>query len=429
MTRIIYLFLAGLALTGAFMIGRSSVTKPVAPDTKVEAASPLDRAYQNFISAQIETLDFFKSQEHFEDSQSKAEAYRTLLWSLVGAIKMDALHDPAHPRFMRWVDWSSKSGMDNPDNTYFFTQLSDDGEYKITGTRGTTTGLVFQLLLGQPGVGNAGTSTNIDVLYADDMIVDSGGNFEITVSRDNPGKGMNWLELKDGAKTLIVRHTHMNWQAEEIGELNIISLKSGLHSDVLSEEIMAERLNAAVMAIRDRNKSWITLSNRIWERAPRNIMTPPRATPGGLVGQYSAFGTFELGDDEALILTSYPTEADYQGIQLGNRWFTSLDYETRLSTLTPAQSFQSADGAYHYVISRRDPAIQNWLDTESHKQGLIMMRWQGKSAAPPKAPVMRLVKFEDLASLLPEGTPEFSEADRAKQISARQLAVKRRFPG
>lgn len=187
-------------------------------------------------------------------------------------------------------------------------------------------------------------------------------------------------------------------------------------------------MNAAATAVHDRNKSWITLANRIWERAPRNIMTPPRPTPGGLVGQYSAFGTFELGDDEALILTSYPSDADYQGIQLGNRWFTSLDYETRISTLTPAQSYQSADGAYHYVISHRDPGIQNWLDTKSHKQGLIMMRWQGKSATPPKASMMRVVKFEDLISLLPEGVFEFSKADRAKQISARQMAVKRRFP-
>ena len=82
----------------------------------------------------------------------------------------------------------------------------------------------------------------------------------------------------------------------------------------------------------------------------------------------------------------------------------------------------------HYVISHRDPAIQNWLDTESHLQGLIMMRWQGKSAAPPKAPTMKLVTFEELEGILPESTPKFSAEDRAKQISARQMAVKKRFP-
>jgi len=69
---------------------------------------------------------------------------------MVGAIKMDALHDRNHLRFIRSVDYASKSGLDNPDNTYLVTKLHDDGEYKITGSRGTTTGLVFQLLLGQP---------------------------------------------------------------------------------------------------------------------------------------------------------------------------------------------------------------------------------------------------------------------------------------
>ena len=86
------------------------------------------------------------------------------------------------------------------------------------------------------------------------------------------------------------------------------------------------------------------------------------------------------------------------------------------------------DGALHYVISHRDPGIQNWLDTESHSQGLIMMRWQGTSTAPAKAPFMKLVKFDALDELLPENTPKFSAAERARQISARQLAVKKRFP-
>jgi len=428
MTRTIYFLLAVFVFASAFIFGRSSVKPRIEKKADIESVSDLEAAYGNFIDAQTETLAFFKAQDFFDSSQDKAEAYRTLLWSMVGALKMNALHDPDHPRFIRSVDYSSKSGLDNPDNTYFMTQLHDDGEYKITGTRGTTTGLVFQLLLGQPGVGNAGTSTNIDVLYAEDIVMGPLGNFEIIVSREDPGEGKNWLELKEGAKTLIVRHTHLDWEAEDIGALNIISLNSDLHSDVLSEKMMTERLNAAATAIHDRNKSWITLANRIWGRAPRNIMTPPRPTPGGLVGQYSAFGTFKLGDEEALILTSYASDADYRGIQLGNRWFTSLDYETRTSTFTPAQSYQSADGAYHYVVSHRDPSIQNWLDTENHRQGLIMMRWQGKSAAPPKAPVMRVVKFKDLEAILPKGTPVFSKADRAKQISARKMAVKKRFP-
>ena len=425
--RYMWIFLAGAAIVGAFIFGRLSVDKATPLNVAPTEMTELEQAYENFISAQTDTLDFFAEQDFFDNSQNKAEAYRTLLWSMVGAIKLDGLHDPAHPRFIRWVDWASKSGMDNPDNTYFFTQLHDDGSYKITGTRGTTAGLVFQLLIGQPGVGDAGTSTNVDVLYADDLVTDAGGAFEILVSRDKPDTG-NWLQLKDGVKTLIVRHTHTDWQSEEIGILNIISLDSDIHAPVFTEEIMAARLNATATAIRDRNKSWITLANNIWSRAPKNIMTPPRPTPGGLVGQYSSFARFDIAADEALILTSYPSDADYQGIQLGNRWFTSLDYETRTSSLTPAQSYQSKDGAYHYVISARDPKVQNWLDTESHRQGLIMMRWQGKSAQPPKAPEIRLVKLASLKDELPKDISEFSETERRKQILDRQMAVKKRFP-
>jgi len=424
----VWIFLTGIGIVGAFLLGQMSSIADVNHTELEQKQSEISSAFDNFIEAQRETIDFFETQGFFDNEQNSAEAYRTLLWSVVGAIKMDGLHDSDYPKFMRWVDWSSKSGLDNPDNTYFFTQLRDDGEYMISGTRGTTTGLVFQLLIGQPGVGSAGTSTNVDIIYADDLIIDEGGKFEITVSRTKLANAQNWIELKDGAQTLIVRHTHSDWQTEQIGELNIVSLNSDLHSPPLTDEIMTARLNAIATAIRDRNKSWITLANTVWTRVPRNIMTPPRPTPGGLVGQYSAFATFELEDDDALVLTSYPSDMDYQGIQLGNRWFTSLDYETHTSSLTPAQSYRSSDGAYHYVISKRDPGIHNWLDPENHTQGLVMMRWQGKSQKPPKTANMKLVKFDQLKKYLPNDVPVFSDADRQNQIQARQMAVKKRFP-
>jgi hypothetical protein len=155
---------------------------------------------------------------------------------------------------------------------------------------------------------------------------------------------------------------------------------------------------------------------------PRNGVTEVRPSAGGLVGHYSAFGTFELADDEALVLMTYPSDAAYQGIQLGNLWFTSLDYATHTSSLTTAQAHQSADGGYRFVVSRRDPGVQNWLDPEGHRRGLILLRWQALSSTIPEdeQPRAVLVDFENLDELLPADTPAFDAARRAEQIRHRR---------
>jgi len=108
-----------------------------------------------------------------------------------------------------------------------------------------------------------------------------------------------------------------------------------------------------------------------------------------------------------------------------------LNYETHLTSLTPRQSYLSADGAYHYVVSASDPGIANWLSTERHEKGLFMLRWQGLKQALPEArqPRMQKVRFSELEQYLPAGTPSWSTAERAAQLQARNLAVQQRFGG
>jgi hypothetical protein len=117
------------------------------------------------------------------------------------------------------VDWTSKSGLDNPDNNYYIAMIHDDADYRIIGNRGSTASLVFQLVIGQPGVRGAGTSDNVSVLYERDIITDDNGDFEIIVSSQDPGPGINWLANGEGAETLLVRFTHSDWSGERDSRL------------------------------------------------------------------------------------------------------------------------------------------------------------------------------------------------------------------
>jgi hypothetical protein len=355
-----------------------------------------------------------------------------LLYSLVGSIKAGALMQHDHPRFMTAVDWTSKSGLDNPDNNYYIAMIRDDADYRITGNRGTTTNLIFQLVVGQPGVRGAGSSTNVSVLYGDELNLDEEGNFEVVVSRENPGEGVNWLPNGEGAETLLARFTHSDWSSERDGVLRIEKIGGeGEHGPPLTPGRMAQGLRDAAISLFDRNATWLKYAQQMWTLMPRNDVSPARPSQGGLVGQYSAFGSWQLDNDQAIVLSTAPSAADYQGIELGNLWFVSLDYETHTSSLSLDQMECSDDGRCYAVISHRDPGIQNWLDTEGHPRGLIMLRWQGLAEDLPDAlqPAATLVDFERIRDVLPADVAVFTPEQRRNQIRARRAAVQGRFRG
>jgi hypothetical protein len=92
-------------------------------------------------------------------------------------------------------------------------------------------------------------------------------------------------------------------------------------------------------------------------------------------------GHFELAPDEALVVTLWPIGARYQGIQLTDPWFSSLEYANRVTSLSADQAHRSADGAYRFVVAARDPGVQNWLDTTGLPKGTLLIRFDGSELA------------------------------------------------
>ena len=426
------LLISVLLLAAGFLAGRLSAPPSRFEPGAIAGDDPLEQAWENFISSQRESLSLLRNSEFYGDDQERAEAYRAVLYNLVGSIRYNALLDARYPRFARAVDWSSKSGLDNPDNNYYVAKILGDASYRVSGSRGSTTGLVFQVLEGEPGVGQAGTSTTISQLDAADLAIDADGNFEIILSPEDPGDAANWLSNRPGAGTLLVRYTHADWSKERAGRLNIERIgAAGEPAPPLTPNRMAQGLESAAISLFDRTSTWLTYAGRAWQLMPRNGISAARPTRGGLEGQYSAFGSWELDNDQALVITTWPGIADYQGLQLGNLWFASLDYETRISSLSSAQLSCAPDKPCKAVIAHRDPGVANWLDTGGHRRGLIMLRWQGLDGdlADSRQPGAELVPLAELMDSLPPNEPLLDADQRREQRNQRRLETQRRFDG
>lgn len=437
-----------IAMIASFEVGRRhDAAQRIEHPTEIDALGDLPRwqvtsdsenpslsaAFEGFMQAQRHALEIYRQSPYFESSLGEAEAYRSLLYTVIGSIKAGALADHDHPRFMRAVDWTSKAGLENPDNNYYIAFIDDQGLYRVSGYRGSTADMVVQLVAGQPGVGDAGTSRNVSILYGDGLIVDELGRFEILIGGPDPGPEYNWMANGDGAESLFVRFTHADWTKETHRPLAIERLDSdGRPSPPLSTDMMIRGLDRTARSIFDRTVTWVDYANnRMWANAPRNSLSAPRATQGGMVGQYSAFGSFDLTEGDALLVEFQPTHAPYFGMQLGNLWFTSLEYESHTSSLNHSQLACSSASLCQVVISGEDPGIANWLDTEGHQQGLIFLRWQGLEALPSgtQAPTIRLIKLAELTPHLDTSTVRMTLQERREQQASRRAAVHRRFGG
>jgi hypothetical protein len=382
---------------------------------------------QPFAEAIAQAEQVVAGAPHVRSPQDLIEGYDYLAGGIRASIQMAWAYDRDFPYFVRSTGPHTKMGLDNPDTLYFHAWLRDDAEYVVTGRRGSTADLSFQIL--------DGSYSPVDVpgsLAAFDdreFEIDADGSFEI---RFGPGlSGRNAFPLAPGSAMLVVREVFSDWAREQPGMLRIHRAdRSGAGPAPLTEELLTRRYAVAGKMLVGRIRTFLAFAERFYLNLPVNTLTPPRLTPGGLATQYSSAGHYELADDQAMVVTVPVAGAPYQGLQLGSRWYVSLDYVNHQTSLTVPQAEIDPDGMIRYVISERDPGVANWIERTGHDRGFVQLRWQRLSRALTDAdgPRVDLVAVDDLPKQLPYHEPIDPAAWRDR-IAARQAATAARMLG
>ncbi len=392
-------------------------------------ATPEAALTRPFTDAVAEAERLVASAPFIRSEQDLLEGYEYLAGSIRSSLQLAFGYDLGHPAFLNSTHQYAKQGLDNPDAVYFHAYLADDAEYVVTGRRGTTADLSFQVMDGSYGPSNApGSVAAFDERGFD---IEPDGSFTLRFGPPREDAPPNYFTLAPGSSILIVREVYSDWGAERRGEIQIRRVDTtGRAPAPLERERLAKKYAVAGKMLVGRLKTWFAFPEWFTYREPVNTLTVPATTPGGLASQFSSIGHYELTDDQAMIVTVPRAENDYQAIQIGSPWYISTDYVNHQTSLTVAQSRVDPDGLLRYVVSERNPGVANWLETTGHPRGVMMLRWQrlSRELTPDDGPRVEVVDFGSLAESLPfhkesRVTPE----EYAARIAARQEGVARRM--
>ena len=326
-------------------------------------------------------------------------------------------YDRDHPFLHSGTGPFTKMGLDNPDTMYFGTRVQPGYEYVVTGRRGTTTDVSFQLLGGE---------------YTDEVVPDSETAFDDRKLDIAPDGTFEWRFTPDVPSQLVIREVYNDWSAQR-GTFAIARTDTaGTAPPPLTRELIEKRYAVAGKQLVQRVKTWLQFPQWFYNDSEPNTMVAPRLTPGGLATQYSSAGQFDLAPDQALVITLPVTDAPYLGFQLGSLWYISLDYINHQTSLNGTQAQADPDDKIRIVVSEQNPGVTNWVETLGHRKGFLQFRWQrvSREMTPADGPSVELVDVGKVADTLPYyEANKISEEDWRARIALRQKQIGERMVG
>lgn len=310
---------------------------------------------------------------------------------------------------------------DNPDSVYRTIPVNAHSSYVITGNfvGDPPADLNFSVYT-DPNVTNS-----VDNIGLHDLVVNQDGTFTITVSSALDDGTPNHLHMTHDAQQVFIRDTLGEWTNSPV-ELSVVRVDGPPVGAPRTYDQLVDSARSLALT------SGFALYGLMLLPfiQPVNSLGKPTHTFGTLSTQRQSSTLFHLGDDQAMVVTVTLGDAGYFTTPITDAWTITPDYRDHQSSLNSSQAMRNADGSYTLVIAKKDPGVANWVDTAGLSQGSLFVRWQLPGANPDAgAPTVtsRVVRLEDLPTVLPPGTVYLTAGQRAQQLAERQAAYDSRF--
>jgi len=293
--------------------------------------------------------------------------------------------DGERPRFFDMCSDARMIGGPNPDGRYLLAMIRGDRTYRVTGTRGSTAYLGFQVL-----AGTGLTPRRMAGYLSDTDLKLSSGAFALVLSAAEPPAHIlaaaQWIPIPADASSIVVREYIGDADTEDPATMDIECVDAEPLQPITDAEA-AEQFTAMAWTIVKLATLHRTVKPELLTR-PNALLTAEAAelgsadtTPDNLY----MIGTFALEPDESLVLEFSPPDTRYWSITLESIWHECIEPRHRHSSVTNKGCRPDADGVARIAIGTKDFGHGHWLDTGGRCRGFVVLRWLDN----PEAPAVR----------------------------------------
>ncbi|MCR9093513.1 MAG: hypothetical protein NXI30_04800 [bacterium] len=382
------------------ILAACAASPPPAPEASANPYAELAsvRAFEQ-VQATLEAM----KQVVLEDAETEREAsegMRAILRTF--AMSMDTAGDanPKAPHFARLDTKIRKVGGDNPDAEYDNVHLDNRWDYVIRGNLGTVRHVSFTI---SGAVQPDGRRARLAYFNERTLGADENGDFEIHLTKEDDG-GPNWVDTSNGVTSILVRQYIGDRAAESLAtyDIGVVGRTPYEGIPASTDREIAQALMAASYGLQFMFTMHRTIGPELWD-APNTFSSFNSDSFGEDISSADnlyMFGTYQIEEDEALVIETDPLDVRYWNLAIESRWHETVDYLTRRTHLSLDHAVVDDDGKLRFVIAHGKTPHPNWIETGGHRKGWMTFRWVGERDAEVAMPTVLRVKRADVPEVL-----------------------------
>ncbi len=335
-----------------------------------------------------------------ETEREASEGMRVILRVLSMSSDVTGDANPKAPHFARMDTKIRKVGGDNPDAEYDNIGLDNRWDYVIRGNVGTVRHVSFTITGSRVAGGRA---PMIGYFNERTLQPDASGEFEIHLTKRDDG-GSNWVDTSSGISSILIRQYIGDREAEVLAtyDVSVVGREPDSEIPYSTDAEVARGIAGTTYGLQYMLTMHRTLMPELFDH-PNEFARLNSDDFGADISSTDnlyMFGTFQIEEDEALLIETDPLDVRYWNIAIESRWHESVDYLTRRTHRSLDDAIVDADGKLRFVLAHGKTGHPNWLDTGGHTEGFMTFRWVGERDNQATLPTVTRMKRSEVAAAL-----------------------------
>lgn len=347
-------------------------------------------------------------------ARERADGFRYLASLVAAGYELEMEANREHPVLARMFTPLRSFVGDGPDTLYHEAKLDESYDYVFTIERGED--LFFSIVVYASD--DEGMRSMASFLIDKDIEFDESADAPtatIHISAVRPDGAKNWLELKGGDPFIMTRQYFAEPVVEvDKGKYRAATMDVRCMGDVSAPaqygeadlevgldrivSFLADTVDAGlgVSAItgmstiaydEDDNSTptrigedgtLVVDEERNDEYTPDEMfeMIDPRVVANNLPGPGIGYAgvSYKLADDEVIVVSGKDVPCRYWSCQVFDHYLRAGDYRHHPVAINNRQTQIDEDGSFRIYASRENPGVKNWICTEGHRRGQVVLR-------------------------------------------------------